>query len=192
MPHPTRRSVLAALGAALPTAGCLTGPGRESPDDSTTSASTTALPTSTTPPASTGTTTDPTSTDDSETTGDWISHASNEPDPDHSVTLNNESSETRIVRVWVTREETGETVFETTRESPPGTEYELYDLARADPDGIEAFAVCGELVGADATTDADGESSARDCVTLRTNACYGNAHVTIREDGSLQIIYSIC
>ena len=184
MSRPTRRSVLAALGAAVSTAGCLTDAGSESPADST---ATTA-----TDPTTETATTDPASTDDPGTAGDWIAQASNEPDPDHSVTLNNEGSETRTVRVRVVREETGETVFEETRESPPGTEVELYDLKRADPDGIEPFAVCGELVGADATTDSDGESDARGCVTLRTNACYGNAHVTVRDDGSLQIIYSIC
>lgn len=184
MSSPTRRSVLAALGAAVSTAGCLTDAGSEGPADST--ATTATDPTTSTP-------TDLTATDDPDTTGDWVSQASNEPDPDHSVTLSNEGSETRTVRVRVVREETGEVVFETTRESPPGTEVEAYDLERADPDGIEAFAVCGELVDADAaTTDADGESDARDCATLRTNACHGNAHITVREGGSLRVIYSIC
>lgn len=180
MRRPTRRSVLAAL-AALPTAGCLTDTGSESPESSTDATTTHDR-----------TTADGTTAADPTTTGDWFTHVSNEAEPDHSITLNNESSEARTVRVWVTREETGETIFEETRESPPGTEYELYNLQQADPDGVESFAVCGEFVDADFTTDADGESDARHCVTLRTDACHGNAHVTVLDDGSLQVIYSIC
>lgn len=41
-------------------------------------------------------------------------------------------------------------------------------------------------------TTLSDESDARDCVTLRTNGCYGHALVTAQEDGSLAVIYSIC
>ena len=192
----TRRSVLAAVGATLPFAGCVTdSDGRSGTDDPTTD---TAKTRRTSTPSDTPT---ETRTTDSTTTGDWIDRASRKPDPDHSVSLVNEGDENRTVRVRVVREASGEPVFDETREAFPGSESELYNLKRADPDGVEAFTVCGELVestatGGTAATTANGsdasESEFRSCATIRTNECYGNAYVTIREDGALQVVYAIC
>jgi hypothetical protein len=198
MPSRTRRWVLAAVGLGLVSAGCVADPDGADTEETTTS----ERPTETT---TDGTTTDEpttrTTTDDPNTTGDWIEQASNEPDPDLPVYLNNDGSETRMVRVRVVRERTGETVFEETRENPGGTEYAMYNLKQADPEGVESFRVCGELVDSDADTEsgtASGEettseeSDVRGCATVKTNECYGTAHVAVEEGGSLAVFYSIC
>jgi hypothetical protein len=83
-------------------------------------------------------------------------HGSNDPKADHAISLHNDAEERRTVRVWVVREATGETVFETTRELAPGSEAELYNIKQANPDGIEAFRICGKLVGRAATATESG------------------------------------
>lgn len=154
----TRRSVLAAVGVSLTTAGCVS------------------------------------KLRGGETTENWVEQASNEPEPDHRITLNNDSDETRTVRVRVVRAATDETVFEDTREISAGSEIVAYNLKQADPDGVEAFRVCGQLVEADGATatTASEESEIRHCATVETSECYGSTHVTVQKDGSLQVIYAIC
>jgi hypothetical protein len=133
--------------------------------------------------------------------GGW--HGSDAPDPDHAVVLRSEADGVRTVRVWVVREATGETVFETTRELSAGGEVELYNTRQAKPDGSEAFRVCGERFGATAgasegeTTDesettASTEPLRRDCATIETSECYGDVEVVVREDGSIQVVYAVC
>lgn len=195
MTRQTRRSVLAALGVGLASAGCLSaldrvadGAGTAEPTSTTTTEESTAGEATTEQP--------PTEA----TTGDWIDRASNSPDPDHEITLRNDAAEPRRLRVAVVREATGETVFETTADVSPGGERVLYNLRDADPDGVETFRVCAELVGAAAATTGTGaaaetertDSPRRDCATVDTNECYGSAHATLTEDGSVRIIYAIC
>lgn len=195
----TRRSVLAAVGAGLAAAGCLSATDGGTADESTTDGTTTdpATTESTTaePPAEETTAERPASETTETTTEDWIERASNSPDPDHEVALRNEASEARTLRVAVVRESTGETVFETTAEVSPGGERTPYNLREADPEGVESFRVCAELVGGDdaaATTaddsDRETDSPHRDCATIDTSECYGNAHATIAEDESVGII----
>ncbi|WP_458206818.1 hypothetical protein [Haladaptatus sp. NG-SE-30] len=190
-----RRSVLAALGGALVTGGCVSDSnGGRGSDESTTdhrqgTTQTTDLDEKTT-------------TDETSTTGDWISHASNTPNPDHSITLRNENDEIKIVRLRIVREATGKTVYDKTHELSAGGGVHAYNLKQADPDGVEAFSVCGELVG-DAltatethTSSSRGESDKSDsprrgCATIRTSQCYGDAHVTVRDD-EVQVVYAIC
>jgi hypothetical protein len=197
----TRRSVLAAVGASA-AAGCLSATDGDTADQPGTEAATTAEPTDSTtadPPAEEATT-EPHAETTEATTGDWVEQASNSPDPDHEITLRNEASASATLRVAVVREATGETVFETTEAAPPGTEGALYNLREADPEGVESFRVCAELVGeGDATvtttaadSDRETDTQRRDCATIDTSECYGNAHVTLAEDGSVQIIYAIC
>lgn len=188
MPTLSRRSVLLALGATFSTAGCLSDTVTEDPPEETTSESPTATtdgsPKTTIQSTETTETTAKTATSQSETDVATTANASGSPEPDHEVTATNQSNETRTVRVWVGREKTGETVFETTKELSPGTETELYNLLEADPDGIETFSVCGRPTDRDANT--------KSCETIRTNACYGNAYVSVDGDGSIEVFYSIC
>ncbi|NEU56055.1 hypothetical protein [Halorussus sp. MSC15.2] len=207
MTQKTRRSVLGAVGGSLALGGCLSdAPGGDGTEPTTGK------------PADAEPTTTETATATDTTTGDWIERASKSPDPDHAISLRNEASESRTLRVAVVRRATGETVFETTERVSPGGEFTVYDLRRANPDGVETFEVCAELVGKDGTEtagvvgnatatvgDSDGESvadagsdattadsSRRDCATIDTSECYGDAHATVGEDGSLRIIYAIC
>ncbi|GAA0230980.1 hypothetical protein GCM10009000_052920 [Halobacterium noricense] len=144
-------------------------------------------------------------------------NASDEPDSDHSVFLLNESDEEQTVHVWVVRRESGETIFEETRTLNAGSGGTLYNLKKAESEGIEAFEICGELVDvpetktgiqtttadeSNTTTDnadamfsdetTETESNSRRCITIRTSKCYGNAELTVRSDESLDIVYSIC
>lgn len=179
----TRRATLAAAGVAL-TAGCLSGSGDDPSDSESTG----------------GKTTRETET----TTSDWIARASNSPDPDHPITVNNEGDEAKTLRVWVERDATGETVFDRTKTVEPGYEFTAYNLEDANPDGVEAFTVCGELVASTASATSTAETDSpdtertttdverRDCATVETSECYGRVHVTVQEDGTPQIIYAIC
>ncbi|WP_158057311.1 hypothetical protein [Halorussus halophilus] len=182
MPPLSRRSVLLALGATVSTSGCLSGTGNEKPSEETTSESPTTTDTSTTTESTEITETTTASPTETETYS--TAYASESPEPDHEITATNQSNETRTVHAWIVRDATGERVFEATKELPPGTEAELYNLEQADPDGIESFTICGKPKGGDAQSE--------DCVTMKTSACYGNAHVTAQDDGSVEIIYSIC
>lgn len=106
--------------------------------------------------------------------------AANQPDPDIAVDLANEWNRSATVDVRVVREATGETVHSGTYDLAPGTEREVYNTARANPDGIESFSV---VVTARNTTRN---------VTVETNRCYGDVFGEVREDGSLHLFYSIC
>ncbi|WP_115864004.1 hypothetical protein [Halorussus litoreus] len=206
----TRRSLLAATGVAL-TAGCLTDSG----DGPGGGGTTTTAPGKT--PRTESRERETTDSGGETTTGDWIEHASNQPNPDHEITLENESDAAEAVRIRVERDATGETVFESTETVDAGVDISVWNLKKASPDGVEAFTVCAELVESDTstvgsrttttdsketitdseetTTDSEEtttDSERRDCAPLHTNECYGNAYVTVREDGSLQIIYTIC
>ncbi len=146
MPERTRRALLA-VGGSIALAGCLTDLGGRLPDDSTT-------------------------TRESDTAGDWIERASNSPNPDHSILVRNEASESRTLRVEVVREATGEPVFETTKEVSAGDEFTLYNLREADPGGVETFEVCARLVG-EGTTTTGSDSPRRECARQRPQARVG-------------------
>ncbi|MFB6207529.1 MAG: hypothetical protein ABEJ05_13495, partial [Haloglomus sp.] len=77
MTRRTRRSVLAALGVGLATAGCLSDAGTGTGDE-TTANETTDRPAGETPVR--------------ETTDGWVSQASNSPEPDHEVSVRSEAS----------------------------------------------------------------------------------------------------
>lgn len=175
----TRRSLLAALGVA--TTGCLSAPRDGTAPDSP---STGASPTITSPT-------------DGPSSPTGITPGVNQPRADHAVYLDNQTSQERTVRVQVVRQATDETVYDETRTIAPETEQEVYNLQQANPDGIEAFAICGQVV--DPTSSPGGaepsetpDSPRRDCITMQTDACHGTAHVTVPAEGELQVIYSIC
>lgn len=163
-----RRSALLAL--LLLTAGCLSGVS----GDATPSA--TATETATATQTQTGTAVTVTAT---ATPWDHRS-ASKQPDPDKTVTLENRWTERVEMRVRVVREATNETVHEGTYTLSPGAERTVYNVSAADPDGIESFTV---VVTARGTTDR---------VTIRTNACYGDAYAEIQDDGTFYVYYAIC
>lgn len=212
----SRRKVLAALGVGVSTSGCLGIVGESQTTERTTKERTTTTSRQTTtgtPTETTATTRKETATTTEETTvGDWIERASNTPNPSHRVTIENRSDENQTVHLWVVRERTNETVYEETHTVSAEGELYAYNLEQADPDGVEEFRVCAELVDEEprATTVAAATSSAetakttkatqsstttaksQQCETIATNVCYGDVHATVQEDGSLQLIYSIC
>ncbi|MFT4883031.1 MAG: hypothetical protein ACI8U4_000529 [Natronomonas sp.] len=103
----------------------------------------------------------------------------NEPDPDLDVGIENRSDETQTITLTVSRE-SGETVYEDTHDVAPGSDIDVYNLKEADPDGVEEFVIAAER---------DGQ---RESATVRTNKCYGEAFVSIAEDGEFYVTYTIC
>ncbi|MGM0592417.1 MAG: hypothetical protein ACQETI_12480 [Halobacteriota archaeon] len=206
MTNPTRRSVLGLVGG-LVTAGCLADP-------NTSSATDTPEP-SASPPGTSRRSETPTEPSQNETTtlpGDWIARASKRPNPDHGIYLANDATESVRIHVWVVRDETGATVFEETKTVSEGAEIEAYNLNEADPAGVESFTVRAELVHvasstpespttAQATSTTTSPTTAEpqtetksdpESVTIETNECFGNVHVTVQGDGSLSVFYAIC
>ena len=118
------------------------------------------------------------------------------PAPDHSVTLSNDDDEPATVRIRVFRDATDETVFEETVAVQADGETEPYNLKEADPDGVESFTVCATRVASEtSTTAADSTTSGEpqgNCATVKTNECFGNVIVSVTDDGSVQVFYSIC
>ena len=93
------------------------------------------------------------------------------PDPDKTVQLENPWNQSVEIRISVVREATNETVHEGTYTLDPGTEREVYDVADADPDGVESFRVTAIARTATGT------------VTIETGACSTDAHVEITSSG---------
>jgi hypothetical protein len=131
-------------------------------------------------PSSTGTPTSSPTTGTPTATPGGHEAAMAEPSPHKVVHLENEWNRSVEVHVRVVRAATTETVHEGTYELGPGAEREVYDVAAADPDGVEAFDVA---VTARGTTER---------VTVETSACYGDVHGTVREDGTVYLFYAIC
>ena len=75
---------------------------------------------------------------------------------------------------------TGETVHEGTYTLDPGTEREVYDVADADPDGVESFRVTATARNATGT------------VTIETSACSTDAFVEITSSGELDPLRGVC
>lgn len=106
--------------------------------------------------------------------------ASAHPDPDKSVRLENDWNRSVEVRLSVVREATNETVHEGTYTLDPGTERAVYDVADADPDGVESFRVTATARTATGT------------VTIETSACSTDAYVEITSSGNLYPFRGVC
>jgi len=165
---PTLQPGVAVLAFLLLTAGCLGGPAAGTGTTPTDVPS--ATPTPTLEPPTETPTPEPYSHED----------AMNEPDADKSIVVENGWNRTVEMHVEVVREATNETVHEDTHEVEAGAERAVYDTMEADPDGVESFRVA---VTARGTTDR---------VTIETSGCYGDAHASVRDDGTVYLYYAIC
>ncbi|PSQ03443.1 hypothetical protein BRC95_08930 [Halobacteriales archaeon QS_5_68_33] len=108
-----------------------------------------------------------------------ITHASSQPDPDLPVSLDNRHDERHEIGVEITRE-SGGTVHDETHTIDPGIERTVYNLREASPDGVETFEITATM------------GDATESVEVETSACYGDAIVSVTEDGELYLYYSIC
>ncbi|RLM94580.1 hypothetical protein D3D02_00940 [Halobellus sp. Atlit-38R] len=147
------RAASVVVAVALLSAGCLGVPNGDAPS------------TSTSPP---------------ESTPAGTAHASEQPDPNKEVRLENAWNRSVEIHVRVVRETTNETVHEATYTLEPGAERDVYNLSAAEPTGIEPFRI---VATARNTTES---------VTIETSACYGNAYVEITDEGELYPYYAIC
>ena len=170
------KSLAVVLAVLTLTAGCVsplgTGSGSATPTPESPAGTSTPTPDpgTTTGMGGSGTDTKAVSTEE----------ASNQPDPDKRVRLENAWNQSVEIRIQVVREATNETVHEGTYTLDPGEEREVYNVADADPDGIESFRVTATVRN---TTES---------VTIETNQCYGGAYVEVLEDGTLYPYYAIC
>lgn len=101
------------------------------------------------------------------------------PDPDLRVSIDNEHDERHEIEVEITRE-SGEVVYAETHAIDAGSERSIYNLRNASPDGVEAFEIAATM---DDTTET---------IRVETSTCYGQAIVSVTDDGELYPFYSIC
>jgi hypothetical protein len=106
--------------------------------------------------------------------------ATQTPDPDHAVAVENNDTGSVTVRVAVRRERTGKAVYDRTHTVQPHEDKTVYNTRQAGPDGVETFLVDISAAG----------SSER--ITVDTNACFGDVRALITEAGELDTIYSVC
>ncbi|SMP27501.1 hypothetical protein [Halobellus salinus] len=170
------KPLAAALAVLVLVAGCV-GPGSPGSGSAT---PTTEPPTDTAAPTPEPDTTTGMGGAGTDTKAVSTRGASNQPDPDKTVRLENAWNQPVDIRIRVVREATDETVHEGTYTLDRGEQREVYNVADADPDGIESFRVT-------ATARNTTES-----VTIETNRCYGGAYVEVLEDGTLYPYYAIC
>jgi hypothetical protein len=102
-----------------------------------------------------------------------------EADPDLQVSLDNERDESHRIAVEI-RRENGDVVYAETHEIEADSERDIYNLREASPDGVEAFEIS-------ATMDGETES-----MRVETSTCYGDAIVSVTDDGDLYPYYAIC
>lgn len=104
---------------------------------------------------------------------------SDQPDPDHPVQLMNNWNQTVEFRVQITRTATGAVVYNNSHTLQPNSSQTVYNVAAADPSGVESFTVTVSAVNTTRTTSFD------------TNECYGNPQASVH-DGNLTVITAIC
>ncbi|WP_123537737.1 hypothetical protein [Halosimplex salinum] len=103
-----------------------------------------------------------------------------QPDPNKPVQLVNSWDEIVEIDVRVIREATNETVYKGSHTVGPGTDPTVYNLVKADPDGIEAF-----------TTVVTVRNETRR-VTIETNECYAGVRAGVSDSGKAFASYDIC
>jgi hypothetical protein len=162
-----RRTLLTTVAAILSgfTAGCSTTDDRTNADAerSTTSGAST---TTTRRTATATTTREP--------------HPSNVPEPNHEVLLWNDDDEPHTLALAVQSRQRTDVVHQGTYEVAPGEKRSAYNLAEADPVGIERFEIRGEPDDRTRT------------VTIWTTACHGHVYFEWSEDYPFIGDSSIC
>ncbi|ELY63946.1 hypothetical protein C489_17902 [Natrinema versiforme JCM 10478] len=94
--------------------------------------------------------------------------------------LENHGNESATFDITVVRTATNETVHDQSYVLDPEEDREVYNTNESISDGIETVAFRWAAANETGT------------VEITTNDCYGNAYVTIREDGTAESTYSIC
>lgn len=164
-----RNATLLVILLLFATAGCLSSVPSEAPTS----------PTGT--PTPTPTPTEEVSEAPAETTDQYGDvPPPNQPQANKEVQLFNDWNRSVSMDVRVVRESTNESVHDETYDLDPGESQTAYDVADADPDGVEAFEV---VVTARGTTER---------VSIETSTCYGDASAEIRDDGTLYVYYAVC
>jgi len=102
-----------------------------------------------------------------------------EADPDLQVSLDNEHHESHRIQVEI-RRGNGDVVYAETHAIDADSERDIYNLREASPDGVEAFEIS-------ATMDGKTES-----MRVETSVCYGDAIVSVTDDGELYPYYAVC
>lgn len=110
-----------------------------------------------------------------------LTRASNNPQADHSIYVENRWNRSVNLTLTVVRAESGDVVYGRTWSESPGGEHEVYNLERADPDGVESFRIVLELEDRETRT-----------LDVATDACFGDAFFAVTERGDLDVTYSIC
>lgn len=106
--------------------------------------------------------------------GDEIDRAN----PDHPIRVSNRDDVAHQLEIQV--RQNGTLVDSVTHDASAGSDAVVYNLRKAEPDGIEPFSIT-------ATVGNQTES-----VSVRTDDCFGDVNVNIRSDGELSVGFEIC
>ncbi|KZN23881.1 hypothetical protein A4G99_13675 [Haladaptatus sp. R4] len=191
MSEPTRRALITSVGATLIVAGCISDSGGGAPTDE----------------LSTNSTTDVTIS-----TAALVSPGLEETDRSHSIEVQNDAgrNEPSASGSSANRPERPSSTRRTRSRRTAG-----YNLKDANPEGVEAFRICAELVDSKETetsarTTSDFETVTADGTTAQTTTkrkptadtwhyttaetseCYGNYRITVEKDGAFSTAISMC
>lgn len=175
MRPPVSKVGVVVLAFALVSSGCLSGGG---PEASTVTPTPTATPPGTPTPTETPPVT-PTPTATSPTPQEWT-ELEEKPYSDQPVQVENRWNQTVTMSVRVIRHATNTTVHNNSYQVTPGTDRTVYNIAEAQPNGIEVFTVA---VTARNTTMR---------TTIETDKCHRGAFAEVQQDGSLYVDHVIC
>ena len=106
--------------------------------------------------------------------------ATQTPDEDHAIEIENPTTESVETTVTVRRVSTETVVHDQTHAVQPGETTTVYNTRQADPDGIEEFNIS---VATNGSTDS---------LRMKTNECWGDVVGRVNASDGVSLVYAIC
>jgi len=106
--------------------------------------------------------------------------ATQTPDEDHAIEIENPTTESVEMTVTVRRVSTETVVHDQTHTVQPEETATIYNTRQADPDGIEEFNLS---VATNGSTDS---------LSMKTNECWGDVVARVSASDGVSLVYAIC
>jgi hypothetical protein len=106
--------------------------------------------------------------------------ATQTPDEDHAIEIENPTTESVEMTVTVRRVSTETVVHDQTHTVQPEETATIYNTRQADPDGIEEFNLS---VATNGSTDS---------LRMKTNECWGDVVARVSASDGVSLVYAIC
>jgi len=106
--------------------------------------------------------------------------ATQTPDADHAIEIENPTTESVEMTVTVRRVSTETVVHDQTHTVQPEETATIYNTRQADPDGIEEFNLS---VATNGSTDS---------LSMKTNECWGDVVARVSASDGVSLVYAIC